>query len=169
MKKIILILMLFSLSVIADETVTINNAAPIVTMADLKPGDELLVTNNDETFSHAIFKDICYVFTPEGFESRAMISSILNDDNITDYKKTFLPDKTPVQSIKMLTGNVCGADAQRIYLVPKTQLLGLLTQLDNMMNAEDDAAKANRAFADLYTRAEEVRKELAEIRRIIKD
>jgi hypothetical protein len=169
MKKMILILMLFSLSAIADETVIISNEAPIVTMADLKAGDELLVTNDNEIFTSVTFKEMCFVLTPDGFESRAMLSGMAEAGTVTDFSSTYLPDKTPVESVKMMTGSLCSSDGKRTYLVPKTQLIGLLTRLDNMMNSGGDTAKALRAFSELYNDSEEARKEIAEIRRIIVD
>jgi len=169
MKKMILILMLFSLSAIADGTVTISNDTPTITMADLKAGDELLVTNDDETFTSATFKEMCFVLTPDGFESKALLAGMAEAGTVTDFTSTFLPDKTPVESIKMMTGSICMEDGERTYLVPKTQLIGLLTRLDNMMSSGDDTAKALRAFSELYNDSEEARKEIAEIRRIIVD
>jgi hypothetical protein len=51
--------------------------------------------------------------------------------------------------------------------VPKSQMLGLLTQLENLIMAGDDTAKAMRSIADLYGKDAEVIAEIDAIRQIV--
>lgn len=51
--------------------------------------------------------------------------------------------------------------------IPKSQLLGLLTQFTNLAKSSADTAKAMRSVADLYGKTEEVLAELEAIRSIV--
>jgi hypothetical protein len=52
-------------------------------------------------------------------------------------------------------------------LTTKAQILGLLTQLENLMNNDQDTAKALRSVSNLYDKREEVLHELGVIRAIV--
>lgn len=54
-----------------------------------------------------------------------------------------------------------------VPVTPKSQLIGLLTQLNNLINNGHDTAKACRSVANLYGKPDEVKAELAEIRRMV--
>jgi len=169
MKKMILILMLFSLSAIADGTVTISNDTPTITMADLKAGDELLVTNDNEIFTSVTFKEMCFVPTPDGFESKALLAGMAEAGAVIDFSGTFLPDKTPVESVKMVPQTFCSMDGDFTFLVPKSQLFGLLTRLENIMTAvrERKIFVARDAVTALQKDHANVSKEAAELRRLL--
>ena len=155
---IVLLMSLCSIAAIAEETSKIW-------MSDLTAGDEILVTNDNEEMIPAVFHSLCYVPGPDGLESVALID-FTDKTKSGHYANTLTEANEPIHSIKFITGSVCTNDGRRGYLIQKSQLLGVLTQLDNMMSA-DSIDKSLRAFADLYTRKDEVRSELAEIRRVI--
>lgn len=50
----------------------------------------------------------------------------------------------------------------------KAQVLGLITQLENLIAADADTAKAMRSVADLYGKTDEVKHELSVIKEIIR-
>ena len=170
MRNLILILLLVSFSVMAEDAV-ISLELPVVTMADLKAGDVVRVTNGGGQYNSFTFKEMCFVLRPKGFESVAMLEALTTDNPEVNFSRTELPDGTPVESVKMVTGAICKPDGSRIYLVPKSQLIGLLTQLQNILTIEsvDDFESSAKAFSDLIGRREEILLELSEIRRIIVD
>lgn len=139
-----------------------------VQMGSLTAGDSVLVSNDGELFFDATFSSLCYVPSATGLESLALID-FPDKTQSGHYLGTYTADMQNVVSEKLLIGAMCSESGQREYLVAKTQLLGLLTQLSNVFTASDDTAKATRSFADLYTRKAEVLTEIAEIRRIILD
>jgi hypothetical protein len=53
-------------------------------------------------------------------------------------------------------------------VVAKSQQLGLLTQLENLLLSEQDSAKALRSMADLFGKRDEVIQELDAIRTAVK-
>jgi hypothetical protein len=55
------------------------------------------------------------------------------------------------------------------YAAEKTQLYGLLTQLENLINNSNDSAAAMRSMADLYTKKNEVLIEIQALREILSD
>jgi len=170
MKNLILILLLISFPLMAEDlAVSIDH--PVVTMADLKAGDEVQVTNGEDEVQSFAFSEMCFVLTQDGFESVAMLDNLYEEDPEVKFGRTLLPDGTPVESVKMVTGAMCKPDGSRIYLVPKSQLIGLLTQLQNILTIEsvDDFESSAKAFSDLIGRREEILLELSEIRRIIVD
>lgn len=157
MKKILIALLLFT---------AIAQADPVF-MSDLNKNDPLLVSNNGEEFVPVTFQELCFIPTDKGFESIALIDFIDNTKS-GHYASTYTTAKTPVESVLFKSGAMCSEDGERAYLVEKSQLLGILTQFQNMLST-NDAAKSLRAYADIFTRRDEALTELAEIRRIIKD
>lgn len=147
-------------------TTTSFAIAEDVFMSDLKSGDAMLVSNDAETFVNATFASLCFAPSPNGLTSIALLD--LQNDEWGHYAGSYTVDKEPIQSVEMQIGAACSEDAHRMYLVEKSQLLGVITQLQNMLSS-DDAGQSMRAFSDLLTRKEEALTELAEIRRIIKD
>lgn len=167
MRKIILCLLLFTFVAVAEETTGVTDATPKATMADLKPGDELLVTNDMETFASATFRELCFVLTPAGFQSFALLDNVTGEE--ANFVHTLLPDRTPLESVKMITGATCSLDGEYTFLVPKSQLFGLLTRLENIMTAvrEREMVVADEAVLALKKDNVNVSKEISELRRLL--
>lgn len=161
MKAIACLLFLVSFGVLA------------VPMGDLVEGDKLLVSSDGRTFTERFFVSSCYVKTDTEFKETIVISELATGSSLftwlNQYTKTLAGD-TVIADVVTISPTVAAPDlTPREYLVPKSQLLGLLTQLSNLNAAKADTAKALRAISDLFDKGDEVAAELAEIRRIILD
>lgn len=159
MKAIACLLFLVSFGVLA------------VPMGDLVEGDKLLVSSDGRTFTERFFVSSCYVKTDTEFKETPVISEVATNASLASwlnqYTKTLAGDPV-VADVVLISPIVTAPDINpRQYLVPKSQLLGLLTQLANINQSKADTAKALRAISDLFDKSDEVAGELAEIRRII--
>lgn len=146
-----------------------------VPMSALNAGDTVLVSNDGSHFTEMFYLESCFIKTDKGFESRAVIdSSIEPDPNTwqTQYTKTMNGDLVVSDVIAILP-----PPEPRVYQVPKTQLIGFLTRLSNIINTKEDPtitkakakASAFKAVGALFDEVEESSAELEEIRRIVRD
>lgn len=153
-----------------------NAIAGGVPMSTLTTGDKVLVSNDGSHFTEMFFVESCYVKTDKEFKETVIISSVETNASLVTwqnkYTKTLNGEPVIADVVTMFP-----AAKPREYSVAKTQLLGLLTQLDNLINPKEDPsltqaeakAKAFRSTADLFTRAEEITAEIAEIRKSLPD
>ncbi|MBL4744228.1 MAG: hypothetical protein JKX87_06285 [Cycloclasticus sp.] len=157
MGKLLLTLCLLSFGAFAED----------VPMSSLSNGQELRVSMDGETYTKAFFKSECFIPTEKGLESMALIELEGDNGELLKWNYTTTTGGDFISSTVLNAGSVCKENGDRAYLVPKSQLLGLLTQLANINASGGNTMVALRAMSSLFDKQSEVGAELAEIRRII--